>query len=429
MRGTPIVYLISLAAALTLLTGSAVSAQLDEPIATAPPPQYEDLSMAIIENDLTQPAINTAVSETATFAFTEIGGTTEGPKAEDKKAEGKKAGLDSVSLPSTEKVVLAARDAGEKGYDLVVISGGDSQGTVGFAQAYPETFFFDIDQPLPCVTGDGRADPSGTCEGGVGALPFNYVAVDFDTDQAAYLAGVIAASASRDDILGIISGTADCPDCNRTIEGFVLGARSVKPDIEVHQAYLADEGEAVAFGDPTSAKTFAKAFIDVYQPDVILPLTGSGSRGVIEAACEAGHPGRGDRRRCLRDAPGAGGVHPHQHHQGLRVRGPRVDLRLGQRRGCVRGAAGAGRRPRGRDRRVDATGEPAGGPRRALRAGRAGRHHRPGRDVSRGLRGARPAQPPARDRRTGRGAIAGSGGLSRAAARSPSSRAVARATG
>ena len=68
MRGTPIVYLISLAAALTLLTGSAVSAQLDEPIATAPPPQFDDLTMAVIENDLTQPAINAAVTDTATFA-------------------------------------------------------------------------------------------------------------------------------------------------------------------------------------------------------------------------------------------------------------------------------------------------------------------------------------------------------------------------
>jgi basic membrane lipoprotein Med (substrate-binding protein (PBP1-ABC) superfamily) len=283
MRGTPIAYLMSLAAALTLLSGSAVSAQLDEPIATAPPPQYEDLSMAIIENDLTQPAINAAVTETAAFAFTEVGG-----KTDDKKADDKKAALQSVSLPSAEEVVLAARDAGEKGYDLVVISGGDSQGTVGFATAYPETTFFDIDQPLPCVTADGRADPSGTCEGGTGALPFNYVAVDFDTDEAAYLAGVIAASASRDDTLGIISGTADCPDCNRTIEGFVLGARSVKPDIDVQLAYLADEGEEVAFGDPVSAKTFAEAFIDVYRPDVILPLAGSGSRGIIEAACEAG---------------------------------------------------------------------------------------------------------------------------------------------
>jgi basic membrane lipoprotein Med (substrate-binding protein (PBP1-ABC) superfamily) len=278
MRGTPIVKVIGLAAALSLLTGSAVSAQLDEPIATAPPPQFEDLTMAIIQNDLTDPTIKSTITDTATFAFTEVGGT----------VSGKKAGLDTVSLPTTEDVVLAARDAGEKGYDLVVISGGDGQGTVGFAKAYPETVFFDIDQPLPCVTGDGRADPSGTCAGGAGAIPFNYMAVDFDTDQAAYLAGVVAASASREDILGIISGTADCPDCNRTIEGFVLGARSVKPDIEIRQAYLADEGEAVAFGDPTSAKTFAKAFIDVYQPDVILPLTGSGSRGIIEAACEAG---------------------------------------------------------------------------------------------------------------------------------------------
>ena len=66
------------------------------------------------------------------------------------------------------------------------------------------------------------------------------------------------------------------------------GARSVKPDIDVELAYLADEGEEVAFGDPVSAKTFAEAFIDVYQPDVILPLAGSGSRGIIEAACEAG---------------------------------------------------------------------------------------------------------------------------------------------
>jgi basic membrane lipoprotein Med (substrate-binding protein (PBP1-ABC) superfamily) len=277
MRGTPIVYLMSLTAALTLLSGSAVSAQLDEPIATAPPPQFDDLSMAVIQSDLTQPAINAAIAETAAFAFTEVGG----------QVSGKKAALDSVSLPGTEDVVLAARDAGEKGYDLVVISGGDGQGTVGFAEAYPETIFFDIDQPLPCVTGDGRADPSGTCEGGADAIPFNYMSVDFDTDEAAYLAGIIAAAASRDDTLGIISGTADCPDCNRTIKGFVQGARSVKPDIDVELAYLADEGEEVAFGDPVSAKTFAKAFIDVYQPDVILPLAGSGSRGIIEAACEA----------------------------------------------------------------------------------------------------------------------------------------------
>ena len=65
-------------------------------------------------------------------------------------------------------------------------------------------------------------------------------------------------------------------------------ARSIKPEIDVRTAYLANSGEALGFGDPTSAKTFAKAFIDVFQPDVVLPLAGSGSRGIIEAACEAG---------------------------------------------------------------------------------------------------------------------------------------------
>jgi basic membrane protein A len=154
--------------------------------------------------------------------------------------------------------------------------------------AYPNTTFLDIDQPLPCVTEDGRADPSGTCDGGTSAIPSNYTAVSFAVDEGAYLAGVIAAAASRDDSLGIISGTAACRECNRYIDGFVEGARSVKPEITVQLAYLADIGGEAAFGDVTSAKTFAKAFIDVYEPDVVLPLTGSGSRGVIEAACEAG---------------------------------------------------------------------------------------------------------------------------------------------
>jgi basic membrane lipoprotein Med (substrate-binding protein (PBP1-ABC) superfamily) len=278
MRARPIVNVMSVAAALLLVTGGAAWAQLDEPIATAPPPQFEDLTMALIQSDVTEAGINAEVADSAAFAFSEVGGV----------VTGKKSALDSVTLPDSDDVVLAARDAGEKGYSLVVLGGGNGQGTVGFARAYPESIFLDIDQPAPCVTENGQPDPSGTCAGGVTALPFNYSAIDFDTDQAAYLAGVVAAAASRDDILGIISGTADCADCNRTIDGFVRGAASVKPEIEIRQAYLSDEGGSVAFDDPTSARTFARAFIDVYEPDVVLPLVGSGSRGVIEAACEAG---------------------------------------------------------------------------------------------------------------------------------------------
>jgi basic membrane lipoprotein Med (substrate-binding protein (PBP1-ABC) superfamily) len=114
------------------------------------------------------------------------------------------------------------------------------------------------------------------------------MAVDADSDQAAYLAGLVAASASREDRLGVISGTAGCADCNRTLAGFVEGARSVKPDIEIHLAYLSDEGGASAFGDRSSAATFTKAFVDVYQPDFVLALAGDASYGVIQAACDAG---------------------------------------------------------------------------------------------------------------------------------------------
>jgi basic membrane lipoprotein Med (substrate-binding protein (PBP1-ABC) superfamily) len=279
MRGSATPIVVSLATVLALLAGSVASAQDEpEPLGTAPPLQFDEVSMALVQNELTEPAIRGVVANTATFAFTEIGGV----------SEGKKNGLDILVVPGRDDVVSTARDAAEAGKDVVVVSGGDSQGTVGFAPAYPSTYFVEIDQPLPCVTSDGRADPSGTCEGGAVGIPLNHMTVGFDTDQAAYLAGVVAAAASRDDMIGVISGTAECPDCNRTLTGFVRGAQSIKPEIQIQLAYLADEGEEAAFGDPSSARTFAEAFIDVYEPDVILPLAGLASRGVIEAACEAG---------------------------------------------------------------------------------------------------------------------------------------------
>ena len=278
MRATPTANAIVIAAALASLTVSAVSAQVGDPVATPPPNQFPGVLTAIIRNETTEPSINEAVEQAATFAHKEIGG----------RDDAKRDTLISITRPTTPDVVLAARDLAEDERNLVLISGGDSQATIGFAGAYPNTVFVDVDQPVPCVTNDGRADPSGTCAGGTSAIPFNYASVDFSVDQGAYLAGIIAAAASRDDSLGIISGTPDCPECNLYADGFVLGARSVKPDVDVTIAYLADEGEEIAFGDPTLAKTFAKAFIDVYQPDVVLPLAGSGSRGIIEAACEAG---------------------------------------------------------------------------------------------------------------------------------------------
>jgi basic membrane lipoprotein Med (substrate-binding protein (PBP1-ABC) superfamily) len=282
MPRTRIATVISLAAAVMLLAAGVVVAQGEEaPLGTPKPVEVPDLTMSIVRNELTDRSINQVVEEAATDAFTVIGG----------ELDGKKSHLGSVLRSTPDGVVRAALDAAEAGDILVLMSGGDSQAAanfVGTREYSDSTTFLDIDQPAPCVTLDGRADPTGACEGlSAGALP-NYMAVDFDTDQAAYLAGVVAASASREDTLGIVSGTEDCEDCNRTLAGFVEGARSVKPDIEIRLAYLSDEGGAPAFAERSSAATFTQAFIDVYQPDVVLAAAGDASYGIVQAACDAG---------------------------------------------------------------------------------------------------------------------------------------------
>ena len=57
---------------------------------------------------------------------------------------------------------------------------------------------------------------------------------DFQEDQAGYLAGIVAA-ASKAERIGAIGGTTLCAPCVRYIQGYELGAKSVKPDIKVVQ--------------------------------------------------------------------------------------------------------------------------------------------------------------------------------------------------
>jgi basic membrane lipoprotein Med (substrate-binding protein (PBP1-ABC) superfamily) len=279
MRSNLLARIISGTAVLTLLSSGAVFAQ-SQPVATPPPDVFPDVSTSVILNELTGASTNVLIDQAAQAAHRQIGG---------KISTGRKNGYFPVTLPDTPSVVRAAQNmVRDFDNDLVVITGGDSQSTVGFAAGFPDTVFIDVGQPVPCVTLDGRPDPSGTCEGGTVAIPFNYGAIEFEVEDAAYLAGVLAAAASRDDRLGIISGLIDCTECNRYVQGFTLGAQSVKPEIDIELAYLTDDDEAQAFGDTTTAKTFAKAFIDVYRPDVLLPIAQDASIGMIQAACEAG---------------------------------------------------------------------------------------------------------------------------------------------
>lgn len=273
MRRKLLVRTIIGALSLTLLASGTAIAQRATPPPTEFPPNH---STTVITNGLDPSAMNTLIAQTARGFHVQNGA--------------KPNGFEEVGpLASTDDVVNAAIDAYEERPSVVIISGGDGQANVGLARSSDSTVFIDLGQPLPCLTEDGRPDPSGTCAGGEFAVPFQYTAVDFKVEDGAYLAGLLAAAAAstRNDRLGIISGEPGCGECNRYVRGFVNGARSLNPDVDIELAYLANDEEA-AFSDPVSARTFTEIFVDVVQPDVLLPVGRGTSRAMIEAACDAG---------------------------------------------------------------------------------------------------------------------------------------------
>lgn len=272
--------IITAGVALVLLASTAASAQFDDD------PFFErdeNIHTTVVLNATSGDAINATIDSAARKAHRELGG---------KISDGNKNAYFIFSEPDRTSVVIQADaeagDLANVGRNLMFISGGDSEVTARRASRNPNTSFVDLGQSLPCLDAEGQPDDSGECTADSDVLPFNYSAVTFDVHDPAYLAGVVAASASRDDRLGIISGMADCEECNRYVQGFVTGARSVEPDIEIQLAYLADDSESLAFGDATAANTFADAFIEVYQPDVLLPIAHGASVGMIQAACDHG---------------------------------------------------------------------------------------------------------------------------------------------
>ena len=108
----------------------------------------------------------------------------------------------------------------------------------------------------------------------------NGVSLLFAEDQAGYLAGVLAASTSEADHIGVVAGPVVIPPMERYVEGFLDGARSVRPAIVVDVAY------ATSFDDLAEGKTLARTMTEA-GADVIFAVGGSTGQGAIEAACAA----------------------------------------------------------------------------------------------------------------------------------------------
>jgi len=286
------------AAALTLLASSVVAAQSNTQLPTDtrfPEEVGPSLTTWVITNALDDEGSGALIADTVSAYQKELGGVTKDPtrsnddkkKKSNERAQAQGGLMIEPPAEDTEAVTQALLDAtGQYKPNLVIVSGGDGQTDAAIARSAETSVIIDLSQPVPCLTPTGQPDPTGECAGGTGALPFTYSAVDFRVEDPAFLAGIVAARLSKSS-LGIIGGYEDCVECQRYIGGFINGARSVEPDVRIDIAYLADN-EVDGFGDLANARTFTEAFIDIYQPDVLLPVGRAATTGMIEAACDAG---------------------------------------------------------------------------------------------------------------------------------------------
>jgi basic membrane protein A len=102
----------------------------------------------------------------------------------------------------------------------------------------------------------------------------------FAEDEAGYLAGVLAASLSKTNHIGVVGGLLVVPPVERFVEGYINGAKATKSDIKVDFVYT------TSFTDPPQGSNAAQQMIDS-GADIIFGAGGLTGNGALEAACQA----------------------------------------------------------------------------------------------------------------------------------------------
>jgi basic membrane protein A and related proteins len=173
----------------------------------------------------------------------------------------------------------------DQGYQIIVTYGFALGGdTAVAAKANPEVNFIGLDQSI-CVDENGDPDPTFACAGDAAELLPNYQGLVFNESQAGYLAGIAAANITETNVIGTIGGINTIPAVLSYIGGYVNGAKSVNPDIEVLVSYVSDD-ITTAFNDPTTGASLAEQMIG-QDADVIFQVAGLSGQGALEAACDA----------------------------------------------------------------------------------------------------------------------------------------------
>jgi basic membrane protein A and related proteins len=178
----------------------------------------------------------------------------------------------------------------DKKFDIIVATGFNLvPATAAAAKANPNIWFIGVDH-APCLNAAGDVDPTfADCSGDVSKLLPKYIAINYAEDQAGYLAGIVAASATKSGTIGAIGGVSLCGPCVRYIQGYIAGAKATKADVKVKVAWVSDSDFKAGFADQAGGKTFATQFLQQNSSvDVLFQVAGLTGNGVIDAACEKG---------------------------------------------------------------------------------------------------------------------------------------------
>lgn len=112
----------------------------------------------------------------------------------------------------------------------------------------------------------------------------NVRSVVFKEQEGSYLVGILAAMKSESGKVGVIPAfNFDLLEAFAC--GYMQGAKSVNPDIEVLETYVGTGFEA--FNDPVKATEVAKSQLD-QGVDVVFQVSGGSGAGVLQAAADAG---------------------------------------------------------------------------------------------------------------------------------------------
>jgi basic membrane protein A len=271
-------------------TGSSSAPASAAPESTAPSAAPESVAPESV-------APSAATSDLKIGVVTDVG-TVNDKNFNEYTFNGAKAGAAAIGAAEP-PVVVPTSDADyepllqsfvDQGFNVIVATGFNLvPATAKLAKLNPDIWFIGVDH-APCLNAAGDVDPTfADCSGDLATLLPKYIAINYAEDQAGYLAGIAAANASKTGTIGAIGGVSLCGPCVRYMQGYTLGAQSVKPDIKVKTAFVSDSDFKVGFADQAAGKTFGDQFLkqnaDV---DVLFQVAGLTGNGVIDAACAAG---------------------------------------------------------------------------------------------------------------------------------------------